>query len=184
MEDAFTHNAVECGVGRREDSEIEASVAQDGCNLGDGVATKDGVDFFEELSIGGESLCDISDANLGLGDGQLAALRGDRLNTCGWRWFTIINVGANRIAGGGEGNGGVAGTREVIGNDDQRRTDRRNRLRTLILSVLAACHLNGLPSQRILSNEWKSWQDNFRIMVKNGSNRMERRSCMRRTICG
>jgi hypothetical protein len=26
------------------------------------------------------------------------------------------------------------------------------------------------PVQRILSNEWKSWQDNFRMMVENGSN--------------
>jgi hypothetical protein len=45
---------------------------------------------------------------------------------------------------------------------------------------LAALHFRGLLPARIVSNEWKSWQDNFRVGGQNGSNPILARSEQRR----
>jgi hypothetical protein len=59
----------------------------------------------------------------------------------GGRERLAIDVNADGIAGRREGYGGVAGAGQVVSKDDQLGPGRRNRLRTLILSLLAACHL-------------------------------------------
>jgi hypothetical protein len=79
-EDTFAHYTAERWVCGREDGEVVAGVSQDCGDFCDSIATKDGVNLLEEFDVGRKSLCDASHASLSIGDCDVAALRGGRLN--------------------------------------------------------------------------------------------------------